>query len=136
VSKVGRALLGFVVLGATVLSRPHAVESVAHAEPIAGRAGGCPPEMTRAETVCIDRFEAHLARRNQDGALLSLPPSARPAGPDLVAVSAKGTKPQAYVSRIEAAQACENAGKRLCSVTEWLACLPLALVTRTSSADD
>lgn len=94
------------------------VGSVARAQPIAPRSE-CPREMTQVGPVCIDRYEAHVARRNAEGALAVFPPWERPISTDLVAVSAAGVKPQTFVSRIEAARACDHAGKRLCSLTEW-----------------
>jgi formylglycine-generating enzyme required for sulfatase activity len=36
-----------------------------------------------------------------------------------VARSEAGSYPQGYISRVEAAQACANAGKRLCTFREW-----------------
>jgi hypothetical protein len=38
-----------------------------------------------------------------------------------VAVSVEGAVPQAYANEVEAKRACENAGKRLCSMDEWRA---------------
>ena len=80
----------------------------------------CPQEMVPLGGACIDRYEAHLMVRAADGSLsrhphYERPPSDRP----FVAASAKGVMPQGYISRVEAAQACEAAGKRLCSATEW-----------------
>jgi len=47
-------------------------------------------------------------------------PYERPAlGVRYEARSAEGAFPQAYISRDEAAAACQNAGKRLCSAVEW-----------------
>jgi hypothetical protein len=31
--------------------------------------GGCPPEMARVEHACVDRYEARLLRKNEDGSL-------------------------------------------------------------------
>jgi formylglycine-generating enzyme required for sulfatase activity len=36
------------------------------------------------------------------------------------AVSKAGVTPQGYISRLDASQACRNAGKRLCRAREWL----------------
>jgi formylglycine-generating enzyme len=119
VSNVARALLGLLAAGGAVALGAHDAAQVAHAQPATPRTDACPPEMTRAATVCIDRFEAHLARLSPGGALVSLPPYERPEGADIVAVAKGGVKPQAYVSRVEATRACDNAGKRLCSVSEW-----------------
>src|SRR3954462_14495245 len=80
---------------------------------------GCPSEMARVGATCVDRYEASLLRRNDDGALVPHPNSARPTGRVFVAVSKAGVKPQGYISQLEAASACQNAGKRLCSLTEW-----------------
>jgi len=79
----------------------------------------CPSEMALAGSACVDRWEAHLAKRNDDGSLTPFAPYARPSGGTFVAASSAGIRPQAYISRTEAANACENAGKRLCTVTEW-----------------
>jgi formylglycine-generating enzyme required for sulfatase activity len=75
--------------------------------------------MVPVDAVCIDRYEANLKRRQEDGTLVPHPYYARPTSGVFVASSEPGVRPQAYVSRIEAASACENAGKRLCTVTEW-----------------
>jgi formylglycine-generating enzyme required for sulfatase activity len=69
--------------------------------------------------VCIDRYEARLLRKKDDGSLVPHPPHLRPPSGVFVASSEPGVRPQAYISRIEAESACQNAGKRLCSVTEW-----------------
>ncbi len=81
--------------------------------------GSCPPEMARVEHTCVDRYEARLLRKNDDGSLEPHPPTARPTGGVFVAEARAGVKPQGYISQLEAASACENAGKRLCSLTEW-----------------
>jgi len=69
----------------------------------------CPPDMADVEGgFCIDRFEAHLERVQDSGA-------------GVRAVSRAGVMPQAYISREQAAEACREAGKRLCSKDEWQA---------------
>jgi len=91
----------------------------ARAEATAARAS-CPPEMTQVEGFCVDRHEAHLVVAAADGTFAVHPPHERPLGAArYVARSAPGVMPQAYISRVESASACENAGKRLCSVVEW-----------------
>jgi formylglycine-generating enzyme required for sulfatase activity len=75
--------------------------------------------MVPVDAVCIDRYEANLKRRQEDGRLVPHPHYARPTSGVFVASSDPGVRPQAYISRIEAASACENAGKRLCTVNEW-----------------
>jgi formylglycine-generating enzyme required for sulfatase activity len=65
---------------------------------------------------CVDRYEAHLVEAN--GTRHS--PYQRPrAERQYRARSAKGVVPQGYINRIEAAAACEAAGKRLCRAREW-----------------
>lgn len=80
----------------------------------------CPREMVAVENSCVDRYEAHLAVEIPDGSLRALPANQRPPkGERYLARPAPGVRPQAYISRNEAQSACENAGKRLCSVAEW-----------------
>ena len=71
--------------------------------------GPCPPGMAPVEGFCIDRYEAHLEGQS---------PYEVPAGG--VAASAAGEVPQGYISGEVAAAACEAAGKRLCTLDEWL----------------
>jgi formylglycine-generating enzyme required for sulfatase activity len=79
----------------------------------------CPSDMTSVGETCVDRYEAHLVRRQSDGSLVPHAATARPTNGVFVAKSEAGVRPQAYISRIEAESACDHAGKRLCSVTEW-----------------
>lgn len=79
----------------------------------------CPPEMVHIEGYCIDRYEAHVVEVLPDG-------GARPHSPYLVvdgltvrAESAGGVVPQGYISQVQAAAACQRAGKRLCSADEF-----------------
>jgi len=75
--------------------------------------------MTLVGETCVDRFEARLSRKQSDGTLVPHPPYVRPTNGVFVASSEPGVRPQAYISRLEAESACTNAGKRLCSVSEW-----------------
>lgn len=79
----------------------------------------CSAEMALVEQSCVDRYEAHLLEPDAGGALVPHPPHLRPEGERYVAASCAGVKPQGLISQVEAARACENAGKRLCSVREW-----------------
>lgn len=88
---------------------------------------GCPPGMARIDDVgtCMDRWEAHLVVL-VDGSPSPFSPyfpvdveDGVDAGETVVARSAPGAIPQAYVSGVMAADACANAGKRLCSDVEW-----------------
>lgn len=84
----------------------------------------CPEEMVHIGETCVDRYEAHLVVQQGDGSLQRHPEFERP--PEkrrFEARSAPGVRPQAYISSLEARTACENAGKRLCSLEEWsMAC--------------
>jgi sulfatase modifying factor 1 len=71
--------------------------------------GPCPREMALAGAACVDRWEAGLEGWS--------PYEVPEAG---VAVSSGGAVPQGYISGDVAAEACEAAGKRLCSVGEWM----------------
>ena len=75
-------------------------------EPVAA---GCPEGMAGVEGFCIDRWEAHLV----DQSPYSVPEKG-------VAATKPGVVPQGYISAEVAQQACQAAGKRLCTSTEWL----------------
>lgn len=79
----------------------------------------CRPEMALIESTCVDRYEAHLLEAQPDGSLVPHPHYQRPEKRRYVAASRAGTKPQAYISQLEARDACANAGKRLCTLREW-----------------
>ena len=79
--------------------------------------GGCPAGMIAVDTFCIDQFEASLVALDDGG---SWSPYENPGTALVKAVSVQGAIPQAYISGDEASAACVNAGKRLCSDTEWL----------------
>lgn len=77
----------------------------------------CPPEMADFGAYCIDRYEAHLIDRQT---LARHPHAERPdPGRAYLARSQAGVFPQGYLDRSEAARACGNSGKRLCSLREW-----------------
>ncbi len=74
--------------------------------------------------VCVDRFEAATVVVAPDGGTAphpyDQPVDAVGNGLTIAAVVADGIKPQGYVSEVQAASACANAGKRLCTLAEWL----------------
>jgi hypothetical protein len=78
---------------------------------------GCPNGMVRVDTFCIDRWEAALVRYPDGGPVT---PYFNPGAEEVIAVSAPGLVPQGYIDEIQAGDACTNAGKRLCTDTEWL----------------
>jgi hypothetical protein len=81
----------------------------------------CPPDMALVfGAVCVDRFEASLVERAEDGTLLAHAPNqSLVPGHVYVARSVQGVIPQAYVSGVQALAACREAGKRLCAPVEW-----------------
>jgi formylglycine-generating enzyme len=86
----------------------------------AGAARGCPAGMARIQNYCVDRFEATLVEVGSDGQEIPHPAFERPEeGVRYEARSRAGELPQGYISRVQAEDACDNAGKRLCNVTEW-----------------
>lgn len=76
----------------------------------------CPAGMVRVTDFCIDRYEASLVQ--MDGTAWS--PYHKPTGVRVRAVSLELAVPQGYISQTDAAAACAEAGKRLCTDTEWL----------------
>jgi len=76
--------------------------------------------MAQVGSACVDRWEAHLVVRTKTGGSRPFPYFERPrAGNRYQAQSSPSVKPQGYISREESKAACSNAGKRLCSVSEW-----------------
>jgi formylglycine-generating enzyme required for sulfatase activity len=69
---------------------------------------------------CIDKFEASTVEVLAGGKTRSHSPFVPVDGLVVKAVSKKGVKPQAYISRDQAEAACQEAGKRLCSDDEWI----------------
>lgn len=89
----------------------------------AASADGCPAGMLRIEATtpfCIDRFEAALIETHADGSETTWSPYHHPGSANVRAFSAEGAVPQGYIDGDSAGAACTNAGKRLCTNTEWL----------------
>jgi formylglycine-generating enzyme len=82
--------------------------------------GGCPAGMAPGPgtTVCIDRWEAYLEEITKERPL-PWPPYFNPGALRVRARSAPGAVPQGYISGLQAGGACAEAGKRLCTRTEW-----------------
>jgi hypothetical protein len=81
--------------------------------------GGCPDGMLRVAAFCVDRFEASLDEV-VDGGTIALSPFFNPGSKRIMARSLRGAVPAGYVSGLQAAAACAEAGKRLCTDAEWL----------------
>jgi sulfatase modifying factor 1 len=87
----------------------------------AGSGAACPEGMSDLGRYCADRWEAYLVSRGADGGEVIHPYFERPAeGTAYEARTRAGQYPQGYISRVEAAAACRNAGKRLCTRAEWM----------------
>lgn len=69
---------------------------------------------------CIDKYEAHTLEIIGKNKTRPHSPYAPVDGLRVKAASKKGKVPQGYISRDQAAEACANAGKRLCSDDEWI----------------
>ena len=82
---------------------------------------GCAPGMgyvAASEPFCMDRFEASLVLASDPS--VSLSPYHNPGTTGVRAVSLRYGVPQGYIDEVRAKAACQSAGKRLCSTTEWL----------------
>jgi hypothetical protein len=81
---------------------------------------GCPPRMARIDAYCIDKWEGYVVDVDDAGV-------EHPHSPYLVladagqvrAKTAPDVVPQGYISQLQATAACESAGKRLCSQSEF-----------------
>ena len=89
--------------------------------------GLCPPDMASIDDrYCIDRYEASLVEILPNGDERPWSPyeaiDHHVVGgrlPVVRAVSAEGAVPQAYISEVQAQNACLRSGKRLCKAPEW-----------------
>jgi len=83
--------------------------------------GGCPDGMLPVgASLCVDRYEDSLSLVASDGSLSPWSPYWNPGTERVRALSLPGAVPQAYINGLQAAAACTEAGKRLCTDTEWL----------------
>ena len=81
---------------------------------------GCPDAMVDLGAFCVDRYEASLVLVDDTGPIGSWSPYHNPGDRRVMAVSLEGAVPQGYVCGRQAADACAEAGKRLCTDAEWL----------------
>ena len=91
-------------------------------------AGPCMPSMALvtadAGLVCVDLYEGAIVAHFADGGEGSWPhylPVDGLDGGTFHAVPAAGVAPQAYISEVQADEACRASGKRLCTMSEWTA---------------
>ncbi len=78
---------------------------------------GCPAGMSYVDGFCVDRYEASLVRVSDAS---PWPPFVNPGTTAVRAISVAGAVPQGYINMTQAADACAQAGKRLCTDSEWL----------------
>jgi formylglycine-generating enzyme len=93
------------------------------------RRPACPPEMAQVGAFCMDRWEAYVLEvvgKKTRGHSPYVPVE----GLTVRAVSRARAVPQAYISGAEAEGACKQAGKRLCSESEFeTACMGVKKTT-------
>lgn len=85
----------------------------------AGPDTGCPGEMNRIDSFCVDRWEAHVVEVDDAGTEKSHSPFNVVDGLRVRAKSEGAVFPQGYISQTQASAACSEAGKRLCSPDEF-----------------
>jgi formylglycine-generating enzyme required for sulfatase activity len=111
-----RRVLGFVVVAIVV------VACGSHRRGATERAPGerCFPEQIAIERFCIDKYEAYVVELDARGDERPHSPYEMVEGLRVRAKVARGVVPQAYISHVQAADACKNAGKRLCRSDEYV----------------
>lgn len=83
----------------------------------------CPAGMALVTTYCIDKWEDYVVELDAQGHENPHSPYDTVDGLTVRAKTAPHVVPQGYISQVQATQACNNAGKRLCSADEFhLAC--------------
>src|SRR4030095_5858350 len=94
------------------------IPAPAPALPVFKDSPGCPSGMARVQAFCIDRYEIQLMDRTtkEIHPYYKRPPYNMT---NLMAVSSAGVFPQGYMSQDMSKLACEAAGKRLCTLSEW-----------------
>jgi hypothetical protein len=102
-------------------SAADATSSDAHASADAGpdAVPGCLPGMVRIGALCVDTYEAYVVEVDAGAEYPHDPHYVLPDGGVMRAKTAAGVIPQGYISQIQAAAACKEAGKRLCTATEF-----------------
>ncbi len=104
--------------GSSTPSRP-SIYTMAEVQLTPGN--GCPSNMARVGSSCVDKYEGFLVQIGEGGTETPFSPYEAPNGHRVRAVSRPGVVPQAHISMVEARRACEASGKRLCRPAEWKA---------------
>jgi hypothetical protein len=94
------------------------------AQPVDLRVPACPAGMIHIQAFCVDQYEAYVVEVDSAGNEMPHSPfDVIGTGMTVRAKTGPRQWPQAYISQVQATAACNNAGKRLCSATEFaLAC--------------
>jgi len=79
----------------------------------------CPDDMILAGKFCIDRYEAYVVEVGADGREKPHSPYAVVDRLRVKAKNGEGHVPQGYISQVQSAAACAEAGKRLCTMDEF-----------------
>jgi len=79
----------------------------------------CPVDMATVGNSCVDVFEAYVVEVLPGGGERPHSPYEGVEGLVVRAKNAKGKIPQAYISQVQAAAACSEAGRRLCEAEEF-----------------
>ena len=111
--------------GSVVLANVSAAATVARAEVHVTMQPGpaCPEGMAHIGRYCMDRYEAYVVELDERDHEQPHSPYTPVDGRRVRAKVAADVVPQGYISQVQAASACQNAGKRLCSAPEFsLAC--------------
>jgi formylglycine-generating enzyme len=97
---------------------------MAVSSPSEGRSGPCPAGMAHVavdgmRAYCIDRWEAQVVELRGKSEVAH-PPTQPVTKLKVKAITHAGVKPQGYISKNEAEDACKAARKRLCTGEEWV----------------
>lgn len=91
--------------------------------PAAAQKPACPEGMAHIDGYCIDKYEAYVVELDANDRESAHSPYLPVDGLRVRAKVAAGVLPQGYISQVQAKDACESAGKRLCTAPELsLAC--------------
>jgi formylglycine-generating enzyme required for sulfatase activity len=93
---------------------------LAAAIPIGPQGMACFRDQLKIERFCVDRYEAYVVELDERGEESPHSPYAVVEGLRVRAKLAANVVPQAYISQVQASEACANASKRLCTADEFL----------------
>ena len=116
----GIAAASFTAASSTANAAPTMLApNLSIAAPAKHEKSACPSNMAHVGKSCVDKYEASLVEKHDDGSVTAFSPFQAPNGHDVRAVSRPSVVPQAHISMNEAKRACSASGKRLCKAAEW-----------------